>query len=387
LLALPLDINTMRSLFLVIVLTVIANAVNAQTTDVEEKQKPTWSVGSNIYYGGVFRYKPEMPVLEMTGLHGIELYANKITNGSKDWQSLFNYPQVGFAVEYYNYRVPDELGETYSASTYLDFTPTPKKKNQFRINIGTGIVYSTRKYDAVNNELNKAISSDISYILRGTIHYEIELSEQYYFNINAAFRHYSNGKLNMPNNGMNFPAFGLGVRYVPHPEKIKYYKNNESDEFDRSLKYNLMVSRSWREVWREDYKHAAYSTSFYLSKQVSKFNSILLGIDGFKYDQESVKREYINWVQDNPDLSEDYTPEYTEEQAAITIGTELFMDKLSVIVQGGFYIYKPQEYYESTWYQRYGLKYYPIEQAFAQITLKAHSRTADMVEFGIGLSL
>jgi len=376
----------MSRVFLLFVL-LISLSYSGQSQSLEERQKPTWSFGSNLYYGGVFRYKPTMPVLEMTGLHGIELYANKVTIGSKAWQSKFNYPHVGFALEYYNYNVPNELGEAYSASTYLDFTPTPKKKNQFRINIGTGIVYSTKKFDGVNNELNKAISSDISYILRGTIHYEIQLSEKYYFNINAAFRHYSNGKLNMPNNGMNFPAFGVGLRYVPEPEKIKYYSDTTRTDYDKSIKFNLMASHSWREVWREDYKHSAYSFSLYLSKRISEFNSILLGVDGFKYDRESVKREYINWLMDNPNVSEDYQPDYKEGQAAITVGTELYLDKIAVIVQGGFYVYKPQEFYESTWYQRYGLKYYPIKQAFAQITLKAHSRTADMIEFGIGVTL
>lgn len=352
----------------------------------QERQKPEWSYGLNPYYGGVFRYKPSMPILDLSHLYGIELYANKITNGIKPWQSLFNYPHVGFSAEYFNYGNPSELGEVYALGTYLDFTPNTKKKNQIRLNIGTGLVYSTQTFNAEVNPDNKAISSKISYILRGTVHYEIKLSEHYFFNINAAFRHYSNGKLNMPNNGMNFPIVGVGLRYVPNPQNIVYYKDSVY-QYDNNIKFNAMVSTSWREVWQEDYKHKAYSASLYLSKQITKYNGLLLGVDGFLYDKESMRRAHSSWASTNPDIDENYVPNLDGRQLALTVGTELYMDRISVIVQGGFYIYKPQDIYDATWYQRYGLKYRAYKGVFTQFTLKAHSRTADMIEFGVGITL
>lgn len=348
----------------------------------QDREKPTWSFGVNPYYGGVLRYKPEMPKLKMTNLYGFEFYANKITNGSKPWQSRFNYPHVGFAAEYYNYGDPQELGEVYSASTYLDFTLNPKKRSQWRLNIGTGLVYSTKTFNAETNPENKAISSKISYILRGTIHYEIQLNPHYYLNLNAAFRHYSNGKLNIPNNGMNFPITGLGLRYVVHPQNVTYYKDTVS-HFDKHIKFNLMVSNSWREVLQEDYKHKANTISLYLSKRFTKFNALLLGVDGFLYDKASVQRALSVWKSKNG-LPPEYKPSDDGRQLAITAGTEVYFGRISVIVQGGYYIYKPQKMYDATWYQRYGLKYKVINHLFSQITLKAHSRTADMVEFGVG---
>lgn len=352
----------------------------------QELARPEWSFGANPYYGGVFRYKPEMPKLDLTNLYGIELYANKITNGKRPWQSLYNYPQVGFATEYYHYGVPDEMGEVFSLSTYMDFTSTPRKKHQWRINIGTGLVYSTRRFEAESNPENKAISSKISYILRGTIHHEIQLSESYYFNVNLAFRHYSNGRLNIPNNGMNFPVVGVGLRYVPHPERISYYKDTS---YSYSTKWNIngMVSTSWREVLQEDHKQKAYSASLYASKRLSKYNAILLGVDGFIYEEGSVLKASYVYINKKGIHDENYHIDNDGRQLALTLGTELFLGKLSILVQGGAYIYKPQIYYESTWYQRYGLKYYPIDKTFAQLTLKSHSRTADMVEFGLGFSI
>ncbi len=342
-----------------------------------------WSYGVNPYYGAVLKYKKEMKQLEFTNLHGIELYANKIADGSKDWHHLYNYPQWGVAASYFNYGVPSELGEAVSLTTYLDFT-AGKKKHKWRMNIGTGIVYSSVTFESVTNEQNTAISSAISYVLRGTIHKEFQLSDNYFFNINLAFRHYSNGRLNMPNNGMNYPIVGVGIRYLPRQVNIKTGQH-DSRQLDNEVRYTVRGSISWREVWEVDEKQKAYSLSLYASKQVSRFNRILVGIDGFRYDQESIEKSNIVY-RDKNGLSDNEVLDNATDQLALTFGTELLISNVSVIVQGGIYVYKPQIYY-SSWYQRYGLKYNFTKNVFSQVSLKSHSRTADMVEFGMGVTL
>lgn len=350
------------------------------------QDKPSWSYGVNPYYGGVFRYKEDMPQLQMSGLHGLELYAVKMTNGKRQWEKMYNYPHIGIAASYFNYSVPKELGEAFTFTSYLDVTTNNRKRHQWRLNIGTGFVYSTKRYEEQTNPNNKAISSKISYVLRGTIHHEVKLSEQYYFNVNFAFRHFSNGKLNIPNNGMNFPIVGVGLRYVPNPTKISFIKDTLR-AIDKKIHFNLMGSASWREVLREDYKQKAYSMSFYLSRQLTRYNTLLIGVDGFLYDKESVRKaaQVYYFLEDNPQKDIDINDD--GRQMAVTVGTELLFGKLAVILQGGIYVYKPQVYYESTWYQRYGFKYKIAHHFFPQVTLKSHSRTADMVEFGLGISL
>ncbi len=348
-----------------------------------QERPSAWSYGVNPYYGAVFRYKETMKQLEFTHLHGVELYANKIADGNKRWHKLYNYPQWGIGASYFNYGVPDELGFVTSLTTYLDFTAS-KSKHKWRINIGTGVVYSSKRFDAINNEENKAISSKISYVLRGTIHKEFQLNEQYFFNVNFAFRHYSNGKLNMPNNGMNFPIIGVGLRYQPKFEPIAVY-GPEDTGTECKLSFNFRGSASWREVWQEDIKHKAYSLSAYIGMPISKYNQLLFGVDGFQYDQKSVDRA-LTVYREKEGITEDEPLDNGNRQVALTVGTELFISKVSVVVQGGIYVYKPQPFYAS-WYQRYGVKYNFTSNVFTQISLKSHSRTADMVEFGAGITL
>lgn len=341
-----------------------------------------WSFGVNPYYGGVLKYKENMKQLEYTNLYGIELYANKVADGSKTWHHLYNYPQWGIATSYVNYGVPDELGWVTSLTTYLDMTSS-KKKHKWRLNIGTGIVYSSETFDTLNNKENKAISSQISYVIRGTVHKEFQLNENWFFNVNFAFRHYSNGKLNIPNNGMNYPIVGFGVRYMPNPRPILEKPDLEIN-YSKRIRVSARAAISWREVWQEDVKHKAYSYSIYAGKQVSRYNRILVGLDATKYDQKSVDNANVVYRQKN-NIGDNEILDDGNTQAAVTIGTELLISKISVIVQGAIYVYKPQAFYAG-WYQRYGLLYNFNDHLFSQMTLKAHGRTADMIEFGLGVA-
>lgn len=366
----------MSRLLLLIVFTFFTTIALAQS------QQP-WSYGVNPYYGAVLKYKEEMKQIEYTNLYGVELYAAKVADGSKAWHRLYNYPQWGIAASYFNYGVPDELGWVTSLTTYLDLT-AGKNKHKWRINIGTGAVYSSKTFEPETNEDNTAVSSTISYVLRGTIHKEFQLNEKLFFNVNLAFRHYSNGRLNMPNNGMNYPIVGVGIRYLPKPIELKSQSVDER-LIDPKIRYTLRGSVSWREVWQIDNKQNAYSLSMYASKQVSKVNSLLLGVDAFRYDQESINKS--NGVyQDKEGIDPSVVLDDGRNQLAVTLGTELLISKVSVIVQAGIYVYKPQEYY-SNWYQRYGIKYNFNKNLFGQFSLKSHSRTADMIEFGAGFTI
>lgn len=342
-----------------------------------DKSSP-WSYGVNTYYGAIFRYIRDQPKVNFTGLHGIELYAQKATDGSKRWERMYNQPNVGFSLSYFNYGDPEVLGKVVSATAHLDLTLINGKTNQLRFNIGTGMVYSSRRYHIENNPLNTAISSRISYVLRGTFHYEIKLSEFQYMNINAGFRHFSNGKLNMPNNGMNFPVVGIGLRYAPRPKTIPLMKD-ENTVYDKKIHFNAMTSIAWREVLEKDTKHKVATLSVYASKQMSKYNALLAGVDGFYYDDDNILKAI-----EDPQVPDDMIID--GRQLAITFGNELNLGKLWIITQAGIYIYMPAKLY-SSWYQRYGLKYYLSDSFFLNTSLKTHSRRANMVEFGLGVKL
>ncbi|MCY1373005.1 hypothetical protein D9M69_602520 [compost metagenome] len=68
------------------------------------------------------------------------------------------------------------------------------------------------------------------------------------------------------------------------------------------------------------------------------------------------------------------------------MGHELFVNKLSLETQFGYYTYAPLDYLDPI-YQRLGLKYYLMDEIFMGVALKTHAAKAEALEFGIGVRL
>jgi hypothetical protein len=68
------------------------------------------------------------------------------------------------------------------------------------------------------------------------------------------------------------------------------------------------------------------------------------------------------------------------------VGHELFLNKVSLITQVGYYVYYPFPY-EVRYYERIGLKRYFGDKWYAAVSLKAHAANAETVEFGVGIRI
>ncbi|AHM62848.1 secreted protein [Flammeovirgaceae bacterium 311] len=362
-------------LFLLISLCFTGNALAQASSSVN---KEPWSVGINGYYGALFRYRSGLSAVNFTHPAGVEVYANRHTLGKRHWERKFGLPQIGFALSYYNYGVPHELGEAVSLTSYLDKAILEHGRSSLRFNFGTGIVYSTRYYVPETNEGNMAIGSMFTFALRGTLRYEFPISKRSFMNVNFAFRHFSNGGLNQPNNGMNFPLVGLGVRYQPREPRPVKAVDSVFTPAQKGIHLNLRLGMGVKEVLRIDSKHPVYNLSVYASKKISQTNAFLVGLDA-RFDT-ALREEYINKALAVPEGKID------PRMAGVTIGHELQLNDISFIFQLGRYIHQPHGLFPN-YYQRYGLKYSITRHLSANAVLLAHTRTANVIEWGIGFHL
>ncbi|GHA80599.1 acyloxyacyl hydrolase [Pontibacter akesuensis] len=369
----------MRRLLLISILILVQLALGGPAAKAQAPAaKEPWSFGANGYYGALFRYRSGTDALNFTHPVAVEVYAHRHTLGKRPWERAFNLPQIGLALSYYNYGVPDELGEAASLTAYLDNSIFKFRKSSLRLNLGTGLVYATRHYTPAENELNMAIGSAFTFALRGTLRYEIPLQERLTLNLNFAFRHFSNGALNKPNNGMNFPLLGVGLRYQPREVELLPEAGISEADFEKRIRLNLRVTAGVKEVLYIDEKHPIYNVSLYASKQLTQTSSLLVGADGFH--NSSFREEYIKIAAPVP--AEKIDPRL----AGVTLGHELHLGELSVVVQLGRYLYEPNHLYPD-FYQRYGLKYNLTDHVSANVLLVAHTKTANVIEWGVGLHL
>jgi len=85
-----------------------------------------------------------------------------------------------------------------------------------------------------------------------------------------------------------------------------------------------------------------------------------------------------------PELNVD--PDTDFKRVGVFIGHELFINKLSVLTQLGYYVYYPFDF-EGRVYNRIGLKRYFGKKLFGSVSLRSHGAAAEAVEFGIGVRI
>ena len=73
------------------------------------------------------------------------------------------------------------------------------------------------------------------------------------------------------------------------------------------------------------------------------------------------------------------------KELGLFVGHELFINKLSIETQLGYYVYKPFDY-EIDVYQRIGAKYYLYKKLYRS-WIKTHGGRAEAIEATIGLRL
>jgi len=339
------------------------------------RDKNYFSYSGSIHYGALLGYKETDPVIIFTNPYSIDLSLRKHSIGKKRWEKIYNYPSTTFSLSYYNYGIPREYGEAYSATGSYEFNLFRSEKRNIWLTTGIGLVYSTHKFHAENNPFNKAISTDISYALQGSLRYDYNLTEKVILNASFSFKHFSNATLGIPNNGMNFPLVGIGMTYLPKKPEVNY-KKDTLKLLDKAGHLTVSYGLALKKVLQIDDIHKIFTISLYYDKPVTKYNSILLGIDAFY--NKSLYYEYVKKGLPYDETKVDY------RQLALTLGQELFIGRIGVLVQGGLFVYQPHRF-ESNFYQKYGIKYHITKDFFLGSIVKVYTGTADYMEWVAGI--
>ena len=326
---------------------------------------------ASLHYGALLGYKDYHAPLIFTHPYGVELSATKLSLGRKKWESLYNFPSVVYGLAYYNYGLPHDYGEAYTGTVSYDFNLS---KHKLWLAGGIGLVYSTRKFNEEANPYNKAISTDIAYVLQGSLRYDINISQHWIVSPTFSFRHFSSATLGIPNNGMNFPLIGAGIGYHPG-NYIKPLKKDTIFSIDKRIHFTLSAGLAIKKVLRIDDRHKIYCVSFYAERQVTKYNSVVLGFDAFY--NNSLYSEYLKRARSIEESEIDH------RQFAFTFGQELFIGKIGVLTQGGIFLYQPHKF-DGSFYQKYGIKYYLTKDLFLGSILKVYTGTADYMEWAAG---
>ena len=346
------------------------------------QEKPLKSTYLDLSYfsGNIALHNTDISHLIKGHPEGFIFSWNKKTFGENAWEQRYNYPDYGVSFIYQDLK-NDILGTNFGLYAHYNFYFL---KRNLTLRLAQGLAYTTHPYHKTENPKNIAFGSQLlssTYIM---LNYKKErVFKRLGFQIGTSLIHYSNANVKAPNASTNTIALNFGLNYNLESETTAFIKNLNDETYTEPIKYNL-VFRSG--INQSDIVGSGqfpfYIVSAYADKQLSHTSAIQFGTDVFfsKFLKELIYYQSVSFPEENVSGNEDY------KRVGVFAGHELFINKLSIVTQFGYYIYYPFDF-EGRTYMRIGLKRYFGRKFFGAITLKSHGAKAEAVEFGIGVRL
>jgi len=349
----------------------------------EQEKQPTY-FDVQIFRGNVYRHTKDVGHLITGHPEGFLLSYNWKTFGEKEWQQVYDYPDYGISLHHVDFK-NEYLGRNYALGLHYNFYFF-NRQLMFRISQGIGI--TTNPYDKENNNKNNAFGTTImdnNYFL---LQYKKEnIFDKIGLQVGFMLTHFSNGRFKAPNSGINTIALNFGLNYNLQ-ENREFIRDSLPDKvfYKENIKYNIAFRTGISEGPMPHLgQRQFYHIGGYADKRIGRKSAIQLGTDVFF---SRYLRDYIKFVSVAfPPEHESYAKSDTDyKRVGLFIGHELFINKLSIETQFGYYIYKPFDY-EIDVYQRVGLKYYLYKKIFTGVGLKTHGGRAEAIEATVGIRL
>jgi hypothetical protein len=342
------------------------------------QEKPTYkTLDFSTFYGSILPHNSDISHLIRGHPTGGILSLNNRTFGSRPWHQDFGYPDWGFSAIFQDMSNP-ELGFNFGIYAHLN---AYFLRRNVQLRMGQGIAYNSNPYDRLVNFRNNAYGSQIL----SSTYFLVQLQKERLFGrfgiaTGVGLIHYSNGNVRAPNTSTNTFILTAGLTYDPNPQPIPEFKQWTPLEQAEPIHVNVMFRTGVNEsdvIGSGQFPF--YIASIYADKRVGRLSGFQIGTDIFfsHFLKELIRFKATSF----PELQIDRNSDY--RRVGMFAGHELFMGKLSVITQLGYYVYYPFDF-EGRVYNRIGAQRTFGEHFLGGISLKSHGAKAEAVEFGLG---
>jgi len=276
---------------------------------------------------------------------GYSLRLAKQTTGNKLWHQIYGYPEYGIGVYSAVFTNSKLLGNPIAV--YGFFNAPFFKINRLSLNyeLGLGLTFNWNDLNPVSNPNNVAISTDKSVYIDAGISLKYLLNRRLSFELGYGFTHFSNGRLKMPNKGLNTTATKFGLSYNLNDDPIRY-QSQIKPAFSGHYEWIISGYGGSRNV-------LYVGTNVDLATQMKGLNYAVFGLSNTFNRQINYKSKIgigftmeYNGSQNSQIIVEEGTLDELDQRferyLALSIypSYELVIDRLSVVIQPGFYLYR-----------------------------------------------
>lgn len=387
----------MNRLLIFFLYLIISSIVNAQTETLQTKKtfyddkfvtasyQNGYVLPTNDFVRGI---NAENDTIDFFQTFTLKL--TKQTTGNKHWEQNYKYPEYGLGISILNFDNPKEIGLPIAFFGYFSAPFINRNRFKFSYEAGLGLAFNWKKYSSSNPNNNAIGAKQTAFIDLG-VKTEFSLTERLCLDMGVSLSHFSNGRLKEPNLGLNTIAPKFSLRYKINPHKIdliereipKFKPKNEiylsTFAGQKNIIYDSLNVNLSEKFEGETFFVFGISTLY--NRQISYKSKLGIGFD-ISYDGSHLIQtaidEGVNEVEnglflDNIHIS--VFPSY-----------ELLVDKVSIIIQPGFYLYRKNIKNQSpVFYQRIGLKYNFYNDFYVGVNLRAYQyHISDFIEWNIG---
>ena len=345
------------------------------------------------------------------------------TTPEKDnyYDYLFGYPLLNFGVSVASmgdFRFSDQTKFPNLYSLYGSFERSLVRRDWFSAGyqLDFGLTYNPTRYDPVGNPGNNWLSSPVMAYFGAGGFAKIHLGKRWEIGADVMFRHYSNGRIALPNEALNAVGGGLFARYRLFDYDPRRYRTPATPiSYERGMQYNIaigggvhtcmaewnaLVEREPDPAKREQIKlkaHPKLSLGFEALYRYSLRYATGLNVEMF-YSSNMKELEASDRIIYG-DAEVDNSPGYKPLSLGLAVVQEVYWHNLAVHVAVGAYPYRHKGVNsevakeagdrERGWhYEKAGIRYYiPNRNAFVGFSIKSHSIKAEYLEFSFGFKL
>ena len=357
--------------------------IRAQDSDAKKEKYTQNSIQAEYFYGNTLKHQPNIAPIIQGHPQGIILSWNRKNFGAEEWEQHYNYPDVGFSFAYQDYN-SDIVGELYSLYGHYNFYLLNRiSKNQLMLRAGIGLAWNTNPYDKETNNKNISFGTHLNSSTYFKLFYQRErIFKNLGVEAGLTFIHASNSNFKSPNTGLNTWGATVGLNYNLEGEDYEIIEREITEDYKEPIKFNIVFRGGVNEseiIGSGLFPFFVFSG--YVDKRIGRKSAFQFGTDIFI---SPFMKDYIEyWNINFPDRAVE-TSDIT--RIGLFLGHELFVNKISIIAQLGYYVHYPFPY-ETQYYERLGIKRYFGDKWYAAASLKAHGANAETVEFGVGIRL
>jgi len=316
-------------------------------------------------YGFIIPHSSSIREVSDVHPYGFEVESGWYLVQQENWERCNCYSRAGLSLLHMDYRMPDILG---SSTNFIAFAEPFFNYRGFvlsSVRMGVGVSYLSKVYDPDSNPRNLFFSSPVSFLVHIDVNLTKYISDRWFLNAYFKYNHISNGGIEKPNKGMNFPSYGLGVGYTFNQVQFAD-KPKKKLEKPVPILPSLQVFGTLRSTTPEDGffdRKLALGMILKARRKFTLINALNLGVEGtIDYSVKDKMKD----AQDPKD----------HKQFAILAGHDFTFGKFIFSQYWGTYLYAPY-YSKKQFYQRYSLTFEFIENLKVGVTLKAHAEVAE----------